>query len=75
MELFGPNSNENILPHNGEVYYYGQIMTDTAAMDAFNALMAEIGNQMKPLFLAKESLPKGKWHGTVIGILITPILK
>lgn len=66
MELFGPNSNENILPHNGEVYYYGQIMTDTAAMDAFNALMAEIDWQPdEAIIFGKRIITKRKvaWYG------------
>ncbi len=66
MELFGPNSNENIMPHNGEVYYYGQIMTDTAAMDAFNALMAEIDWQPdEAIIFGKRIITKRKvaWYG------------
>jgi alkylated DNA repair dioxygenase AlkB len=66
MELFDPNSNDNLLPADGEVYYYGQIISGAEASDIFHVLMTDIDWQPdEAIIFGKRVITKRKvaWYG------------
>lgn len=70
MDLFNDliNSNENLLPYNGVVNYYGQIFSDKDAYDIFKSLMNEIEwkNDQAVIFgKVIETKRKVAWYGDI----------
>jgi len=67
MDLFNPSTTINILPHDGEVIYYGPIMNTKDAVSYYNLLMEEIewANDQAMMF-GKLIITKRKvaWYGS-----------
>ena len=66
MELFKSDSRINLLPYDGEVYYYGHILTAVQAQYYFEQLMTTIQwrNDEAKIF-GKHFITKRKvaWYG------------
>ena len=70
MDLFNDliDSNENLLPYNGVVNYYGQIFSDKDAYDFFESLMNEIEWKNDQAFIfgkVIETKRKVAWYGDI----------
>lgn len=67
MDLFNQSTNQNILPFDGEVIYYGPIMEAAAAIDYYDLLMDKIewANDQAMMF-GKLIITKRKvaWYGS-----------
>ncbi len=67
MDLFNPNKTINLLPHDGEVVYYGPIMNSSNAVSYYNLLMDKIewANDQAMMF-GKLIITKRKvaWYGS-----------
>jgi len=67
MDLFNPSTTINLLPHDGEVIYYGPIMNTKDAVSYYNLLMEEIewANDQAMMF-GKLIITKRKvaWYGS-----------
>lgn len=67
MDLFNTNTCKNILPYDGEVYYYGAIMSINKAQEYYNALLNTIEWQNdKAIIFGKTITTKRKvaWYAT-----------
>lgn len=68
MDLFNDNVNNNLLPFDGEVNYYGQIINIESAQHFYNELLKTIAwEQDKAIIFGKLILTKRKvaWYGDV----------
>lgn len=67
MDLFNPSKTTNLLPHDGEVIYYGPIMTSNEAVEYYDSLMETIewANDQAMMF-GKLIITKRKvaWYGS-----------
>ena len=67
MDLFNQNTNQNILPYDGEVIYYGPIMEANEAINYYDLLMDKIewANDQAMMF-GKLIITKRKvaWYGS-----------
>ncbi|EIK43873.1 DNA-N1-methyladenine dioxygenase [Cellvibrio sp. BR] len=68
MDLFEHLNSEphNLLPYNGEVFYYGKILTQEQANYYFHALMEKIAwENDKAMIMGKEIITRRKvaWYG------------
>lgn len=66
MDLFDSKRPRNLLPHDGEAYYFGPIVTEAQADAYFNALMSEIAWQHDRLTLFGKKIVTRRevaWHG------------
>lgn len=67
MDLFNENTINNILPHNGEVNYYGPIMSAHKAQDYYHRLMDGIKwENDQAMIFGKLIITKRKvaWYGS-----------
>ena len=67
MDLFNTNTCKNILPYDGEVYYYGAIMSINKAQEYYNVLLNTIEWQNdKAIIFGKTITTKRKvaWYAT-----------
>ncbi|MCL5245542.1 alpha-ketoglutarate-dependent dioxygenase AlkB [Cellulophaga sp. 20_2_10] len=67
MDLFNTNTYKNILPYDGEVYYYGGIMSINKAQEYYKALLSTIEWQHdKAIIFGKTITTKRKvaWYAT-----------
>ncbi len=66
MQLFKTESTKNILPIDGEVYYYGQILDHKVSSQLFNALLDTLEWQNDQSFIYGKLITtkrKVAWHG------------
>lgn len=66
MDLFNTATEQNILPYDGEVIYYGHVVSEDKAKQYYNALLQEIPWQHdEALIYGKRIITKRKvaWYG------------
>ncbi|MNK07639.1 2OG-Fe(II) oxygenase superfamily protein [compost metagenome] len=66
MDLFNTATEQNILPYDGEVIYYGHVVSEEKAKQYYNALLQEIPWQHdEALIYGKRIITKRKvaWYG------------
>jgi hypothetical protein len=74
MSLFNEDRLGNLLPKDGTVNYYGEILASKEANKYFDLLMQIFyGKMMKSSFLVSILLLKEKLHGMVILTTYIPI--
>lgn len=66
MDLFNTSTEQNILPYDGEVIYYGHVLSEDIAKQYYNTLLLEIPWQHdEALIYGKRIITKRKvaWYG------------
>jgi len=66
MDLFNPNAITNILPNDGEAYYYGKILNDEKTQHYFDKLQSNINwENDQAIMFGKLIITKRKvaWYG------------
>ena len=66
MDLFGFDSKQNILPNNGEVYYFGQIIDEQKAKELTSVLLRDIDWQHDALIIYGKQVTTKRmaaWYG------------
>jgi len=66
MDLFGFDSKQNILPNNGEVYYFGQIIDEQKAKELTSVLLRDIDWQHDELIIYGKQVTTKRmaaWYG------------
>ena len=66
MDLFNQTGPVNLLPYDGEVYYYGKILSPAGAQEYFNTMLTEIAwKNDEAIIFGKHIYTKRKaaWYG------------
>ena len=66
MDLFGFDKQLNILPYDGEVYYFGRLIKDDKVQNAISELMESIAWESDKLFIYGKHITtkrKTAWYG------------
>ncbi len=66
MNLFAPDSTQNLLPYDGEVYYHGAVFTTQLANDYYENLLNDIEwKNDEAIIFGKKIITKRKvaWYG------------